>query len=927
MDQTTVTTMARRIIVAAALLLFAAPTAAPTVAQDIAIPVDIPYERFVLDNGLTVIVHEDRKAPIVAVNVWYHVGSKNEKLRRTGFAHLFEHLMYNGSENFDQDYFQVLEKVGATDLNGTTNQDRTNYFQNVPTSAMDLALWMESDRMGHLEGAISQEKLDEQRGVVQNEKRQGENEPYGLVYDLITENTYPEGHPYSWTVIGSMEDLDAASVEDVKEWFSTWYGAANAVLVLAGDLDAATAREKAEHYFGHIPAGPPIAKHDTWIAKRTGEHRMVHQDRVPQARVYKVWNVPEWGSETAHLLELAGDVLSSGKTSRLYRRLVYDEQIATDVSAGIQAGEIGSQFVIRASATPGVDLAAVEAAIDEEMARFLAEGPAEREMERVRTQALSAFLRGVERIGGFGGKSDVLAEGEVYAGNPEAWKDRYRAIHGATAETVAQAARAWLSDGVFVLEVHPFPGFQESEAVADRSRLPDVGTPPVPSFPDLQRATLSNGLDIVLVERHTTPVVNFRLMVDAGFVSDAGRAPGTASLAMNMLDEGTGTRDALEISEELALLGASLGAGSSLDVSVVSLSALRQNLDASLDLYTDVILNPSFPEGDFERLKQQQIVSIQREKVSPISMALRVFPRLLYGDDHPYGIPFTGSGTEESVAALTTDDLEAFHRTWFRPGSATLVVTGDITMEELLPRLEQAFGSWPSGEAPGKTIAGVDLREGGVVYLVDRPGSQQSIIFAGHVAPPKGNERELAIQLANTVLGGAFISRVNMNLREDKGWAYGAFTILWDARGQRPYFAYAPVQSDRTADSMLEIRSEVSAFVGDRPATAEELAWAIDTQTLTLPGQWETLGAIGSSVAEIVQYGLPDDHFQGYAARVRAVTLEEVRAAAREFVHPDRLVWVVVGDRQAIEPAIREAGFTDIRLLDADGNPVEGGSR
>jgi zinc protease len=291
--------------------------------------IDMPFQRSVLPNGLTLIVHEDRKAPIVAVNVWYHVGSKNEKPGRTGFAHLFEHLMFNGTENYDKDFFGPLEQAGATDMNGTTNEDRTNYFQNVPTNALDLALWMESDRMGHLTGAISQPKLDEQRGVVQNEKRQGENEPYGKVWDFLTPKLYPANHPYSWSVIGSMEDLDAAKLDDVKDWFQNYYGAANAVVVVAGDIDAATARQKVEKYFGDIPAGPPVARQQAWVAKRTGSQRGIMQDRVPQARIYKVWNVPGWGTRDGDYLNLVSDILSTGKTSRLYKRLVYDEQVAT----------------------------------------------------------------------------------------------------------------------------------------------------------------------------------------------------------------------------------------------------------------------------------------------------------------------------------------------------------------------------------------------------------------------------------------------------------------------------------------------------------------------------------------------------------------------------------------------------------------------
>ncbi|MBI3005356.1 MAG: insulinase family protein, partial [Ignavibacteriales bacterium] len=392
------------------------------VAKSRALDVDIPYQKFVLENGLSLIVHEDRKAPIVAVNLWYHVGSKNEKLGKSGFAHLFEHLMFNGSENFNQDYFQALERVGATDLNGTTNEDRTNYFQNVPTSALDMVLWLESDRMGHLLGAIDQAKLDEQRGVVQNEKRQGENEPYALSEELIVKATYPYGHPYSWTVIGSMEDLNRASLDDVKEWFKTYYGPNNATVVVAGDIDANTALERVKKYFGDIPPGPPIAKFDSWVAKRTGVQRQVAQDRVPQARLYKVWNLAQWGTADVDYLNLVSSLLTSGKTSRLYKRLVYDDQIATQVQTFVDNREIGGQFYITATAKPGGDLKAVEKAVDEELAKLLKSGPTAKELQRVKTEYEARFVRGIERIGGFGGKSDVLAQNNVYGGNPEFFK-------------------------------------------------------------------------------------------------------------------------------------------------------------------------------------------------------------------------------------------------------------------------------------------------------------------------------------------------------------------------------------------------------------------------------------------------------------------------------------------------------------------------
>ncbi|MCC7176470.1 MAG: insulinase family protein, partial [Bryobacterales bacterium] len=697
---------------------------APAFGQPAAI--DIPYQKFILSNGLTLLVHEDRKAPIVSVNIWYHVGSKNEKRGKTGFAHLFEHLMFNGSEHFDSDYFKVLEKIGATDLNGTTNNDRTNYFQNVPASALDTVLWMESDRMGHLLGAIDQAKLDEQRGVVQNEKRQYENQPYGLVENLIVENTYPAGHPYSWTVIGSMEDLNAASLDDVREWFRTYYGPSNAVLVVAGDIDAKTAREKVDKYFGSFPPGPPIAKQAVWIAKRTGAQRQVLEDRVPQARLYKVWNVPQQFDRDATYLDLVTSVLGRGRSSRLYKRLVYTDQLCTDVSAFADLREIAGQVVIQATARPGVELAKVEAALDDELARFLSAGPTQEELQREKTRDVATFLRGSERIGGFGGKSDVLARGQVFAGNPEIYKTELQAVQAATAADLKNAAVKWMSDGVYVLEVHPFGELKPAVAAdVDRTKVPEAGAAPEPRLPKFQRATLSNGLKLVLAERHDVPLVNFALLVDAGYAADQLARPGTARLAMSMLDEGTATRTSLQIGDQLDSLGAQLNTGSNLDLSMVRLSALKANLDPSLAIFADVILNPSFPQADFARDQKLQLAAIQREKVTPNSIPRRVLPEILFGAGHAYGAPASGNGTEASVSAIRRDDLVKFHQSWFKPNASTLIIVGDTTLAEITPKLERLFQGWKPGDIPKKNIATVAPPSKPVIYLVDRPGSIQ----------------------------------------------------------------------------------------------------------------------------------------------------------------------------------------------------------
>jgi zinc protease len=889
-----------------------------------ALSIEIPYTKYVLSNGLTLIVHEDHKAPIVAVNVWYHVGSKNEKPGKTGFAHLFEHLMFNGSENFDDDFFKATEKVGATDMNGTTSEDRTNYFENAPDDALDLLLWLESDRMGHLLGAITQAKLDEQRGVVQNEKRQGENQPYAIAHELMQKNTWPVGHPYSWTVIGSMEDLNAASLDDVKEWFKTYYGAANATLTIAGDVKPEEVLAKVQNYFGWIPSGPPIAKHEAWIAKRTGTHRQRAEDRVPQARIYKIWNIPQYGTREANLLNLASDVLAQGKSSRLYKRLVYDEQLATDSFAFVNLSEIGGQFGIVATARPGVPLEKVEKAIDEELAKFLKSGPTKDELERAKTQYEAGFIRGIERIGGFGGKSDILAQNAVFTGRPDYYKEMLADTLGATAKEILETSREWLSDGVYILEVHPFPKYAEVSKDVDRKTVPYPDLKPGVKFPALQRTQLANGLKIVFAERHAVPTVSFNLLVDAGYAADQFATPGTAKLAMQMLDEGSKKRNALQISDELARLGAELNTASDLDMCHASLNALRSKLDGSLEIFADVVLNPAFPEDDFKRLQKQTLAAIAREKTTPGSMAMRIFPTLLFGQGHAYGNPMTGSGTEASVAKLTTADLRKFYDTWMKPNNATLIVVGDTTLAEIAPKLEKLFRDWKPGDVPKKNIAKLDRSAAAPgVYLIDRPGSIQSIIFAGEIAPPLDPQTEVPIETMNNILGGQFTSRINMNLREDKHWSYGSHSSISGTRAQRPFIAMAPVQTDKTKESVVEVMKELKNVLGDKPITEDELKKAQATQTLQLPGSLETAGALSGALAKMMRFNLPDDHYLTYPDKVRALTQSQLADAARKIIHPDKLIWVIVGDRAKVEAGIRELNMGELHLLDADGNAVK----
>jgi zinc protease len=883
---------------------------------------EIPYTKVILDNGLTLIVHEDHKAPIVAVNIWYHVGSKNEVPGKTGFAHLFEHLMYQGSENLDDEYLLFLQQLGATNLNATTWFDRTNYFETVPKNALDTVLWLESDRMGHFVGAITQDKLDEQRGVVQNEKRQSDNQPYGKVWEHLLSQVFPPGHPYSWSTIGSMEDLDAATIADVKEWFETYYGPNNAVLAIAGAVDTDAVIAQVEKYFGDIPPGPPLIKPESWVPVHLAERRQVMEDRVPQARIYMAWPGPRWGTRDADLLSLATHVMSGDKNSRLFKRLVYTDQVATDATLALQPLEISGLIYLIATAQPGGDLPEVEAMIKEELERFIAKGPTRKELERAKIKKQATFLRGLERVGGQSGKAGTLAQNMVYGGSPDRYQQRMSNIAAATVKDVRQVTERWLGNGAFVMEVHPYPELAAGIDGADRSTHPVPGEFPDVGFPEFERSRLDNGLEVIVVSRPAAPIVEMSLIMDAGYAADQFSRPGAASMTMAMLDEGTTRKSALEISDALAMQGANLSAGSNLDSSYVHLSAITDKLNASLQIYADVILHPSFPPEELDRLRRSALARIRQEKTRPISMALRALPRLLYGEEHPYGQPLTGSGTEESINAIGRADLVQFHDTWFKPNNATLVVVGDVTPETLIPELQDLFGDWTEAEVPTKNLSMTTPTQSRVIHLVDRPESDQSVIFVGQLIPPRANPDEIAIQAMNDVLGGLSSSRINMNLREDKGWSYGAYSLIVDARGQRPLLAYAPVQTDKTSESVEELFDEMYQITGERPPTGEELSIVKDSNTLSLPGRWEAAADVLASLGEVVRFDLPDNYWSDFADRVNSLTVEQVSQAAETYLRPDEIAWVVVGDREKIEPGLRELGFDEIRLINSDGAPL-----
>lgn len=900
-------------------------TSPDTALAELPLP-EVAWSKHTLDNGLTLLVHEDPKSPVAGVYVWYRVGSKDEPEDRTGFAHLFEHLMFTGSEHYDGEYFEPLTEVGATSMNGTTSTDRTNYYQTVPTRALDRALWLESERMGYFIDAVTEEKLEREKGVVKNEFQQRRDRPYGTIWDHLVQGTYPEGHPYSWPTIGEIKDIEAATLDDVRDWFKTHYGADNAVLVVAGDVDAETVRERVEHYFGAIPAGPTQHRPTRNIAPLQAEKREVVVDEVPQARLLMAWNVPPAFSEATNHLELAGNLLSSGRSSPLHEILVEERALATQVSAGVWPKLLGSQFIIDATAAKGVSLDRLETAIDEILADFRSQGPEPDAVQRSRVRLYASAIRGLQDVGG-GGKADVLARSYVLGGHPDAWREQLEQYRSATPEDVRASTERWLDENRYVLEVHPRGERSTGKVAEDRSAMPDpVGPPPSLTLPERERFTLSNGLDVVLATRRGVPQVEFRFIADAGYATDAPERPGLASMAESLRTRGTPTRDAIAISEDADALGAQLSSSVSRDHSTISLGAVRPFLDGSMALFADVLRNPTFPQAQFERLRKRREAAISQEKAQPSGLVSRTLPGLLYGESHPYAQPPSGTGTVASLDAMSAEDFHAYQQQWIRPGNAELLVTGDIDWAELEPLLERHLGDWGSqteAMSPEKRSLAVPERDEERVFVIDRPGAAQSYVVAARTAPPTGNPDDIAFELLNQVLGGTFTARLNQELRVKRGWSYGVGSSLSDAIGPRPFYVYGAIQTDRTAEAAAVILDELSGIRSEKPPTEEELSRAARSLTLTLPGNNQTLTQVTGSIAHLLRFDLPDDYYRDYVPAVNATTPEQTIEAARRLIQPQAMTWLFVGDRAQIEKPLRALFGDKLRFLDRDGNPVD----
>ncbi|HEU4594104.1 MAG TPA: pitrilysin family protein [Pyrinomonadaceae bacterium] len=908
------------------LLSNALPASAQTGAAASGSVPQIQFEKYTLPNGLQVILHVDRKLPVVHVNQWFHVGSKNERAGRSGFAHLFEHMMFQGSKNASKEYFQYVEAAGANlfegGVNGTTSQDRTNYFATVPSGNLENLLWVESDRLATLPDALTKEKLDNQRDVVKNERRQGlENVPYGRWFKLVMENSYPSRHPYANDVIGVHEDLTAASLDDVRDFFKTYYTPNNLSLVIAGDFDPAEAKRLVEKYFGTIPAGPALDRPAKGVPKMDGEKVVEVSDRVPQERTYFAWHTPAFFDAGDAELDLASSILTDGLSARLNKTLVYDKQLASDVTSFQWSRQLTGTFIVWATARPGASLQQVEQIVTDEIARLAKDGPTAAELNRAKTKWEFGFVTGLERIGGFGGKADRLNQYNTFLGEPDKFEEDFMRYRNATAESVRATVARWLNTrDRLLVRFRPEKSGRESQVAVERSKEPPLGGDKPFNAPEVKSAKLENGLEVLVVERRDLPKVAVTLATRAGGVQDPAGKEGLADLTVQTIRRGTKTRQALEIEDALGDLGTGVGGFSGYESSRLGMEVLKRNLTPALDIFADVARNPAFPASEIDREKKQRLDALSQEAQDPNAVATRVAQMLAFGADHPYGRPVRG--LPSTVQNITREDLARFHEANWKPGSSALVFVGDVTLAEATALARQAFGDWAGGAAPSVNVPAPRPVGAGKVFLVDRQDAAQTVVRQILPGPPRKTEDYYAFNLADAVWGGGFGTRLNMNLRENKGYSYGVFSFpaLYSKAGM--WVAAGGVQSDKTKESVVEFVNELKSLAGTKPITAEELQTAKHARIRGYAQQFESVGRIADQVAGLWAAGLPMTELQREPTELERATLAAVNTAAQKYAAPAGSTLLLVGDLSKIEAGVRGLNLGDVIILDVEGKPV-----
>jgi zinc protease len=902
----------------------------------------IKFEKYTLPNGLVVILSEDHRLPLVSTNIWYHVGPANELPGRTGFAHLFEHMMFEGSKHVPGNaHIRFLEAAGASDLNGTTDFDRTNYFETLPSNQLELALWLESDRMGYLPDKLDLASLTNQQDVVRNERRQSiENSPYGIVEEDVFHLLFPKSHPYHADVMGSHADIQAAKLEDVRDFFKLYYAPNNASLAIVGDFDPVQAKQWVEKYFGPLKRGAPVPKISATTPPITSERRAVIHDQVELPRVYMAWLTASIFKPGDADADLAAEILGGGKSSRLYKKLVYEKQIALDASASQQSLILGSVFQIEVTARPGHTAEEMEKAVDEDLAAFRKSGPTTVELERARNGTETGMIQGLERLGGFGGVADRLNEYNHYLGNPGYFPEDVHRYGSATTNSIRAFAEAQLKPTARVV-VYGIPGkpdlgpdvptpknAQKGQSTGGESVNADAvwrKDPPKPgplhelNLPVPEIFKLSDGLTVYYHYRPGLPVIAVDLVFNTGSGANPVDKPGLASFAAKMLQRGTQARSAMQIVDEAALLGTALSSGASMDSSSVGASSLTKNFPGVLDLMSDVVLHPTFPPDEVERMRASRIAAFADERSDPDTIVARTGVSALFGPHNPFG--YDNSGTEPSIKAMTREDMMNFWKMNYVPNNAALVVSGNIPVEDLKALAESKFAAWKSGEFQVPKIGAPETTKAKII-IVDRPGAQQTMVRLLQLGVDRATPDYPALEVMNSELGGLFSSRINLNLREEHGYTYGASSFFVYRRSLGYFLAGGGIRTDATAPAVTEILKEIHRMI-ETTMTSAELSLAKDSQSRSLPGIFETDSGEAGALSELFVYNLARDYFSDLPDRLNAVTAEDAEAVAKKYLHPDQLILVCVGDRAKIEPELVKLDLGAIEIRDADGNVVK----
>jgi zinc protease len=920
----------------------AAPAKTTTTAAQQSAPPKLSFEKYKLKNGLEVILSEDHRLPLVAVNLWYHVGPANEVQGRTGFAHLFEHMMFQGSKHIgDDQHFKILEGAGASDINGTTDFDRTNYFETLPSNQLEMALWLESDRMGFLLETLDAGKLANQRDVVRNERRQSvENAPYELAEEAMYHTIFPKDHPYYAYVIGSHQDIEAAQLDDVRGFFKQYYAPNNASLAIVGDFTKAQAKQLVEKYFGPIAAGEPVPKITAQTPAITSERRKVVTDQVQLPRIYMAWITDPIYKPGDAEADVLARILGGGKSSRLYKKLVYERQIAQDVFTQQNSLILGSVFQIRVTAKPGVKIEDIERAIDEELDTIRKSPPTADEVAGARNQIQAGIIRNLETLGGFGGVADRLNQYNHYLGTPDYLAQDLSRYDKVTPADVQKVAQEKLANNERVV-IHAVPGekvindppkTEEKEQPETartfppdpksdwRKQQPGPGPASKLTLPVPASFKLANGLTVLYTERHTLPIIAANLVVLSGSEANPINKPGLAAFAADMLDEGTNRRGTLQIAEDLDRAGATLATSATADFASVSLRSLSKNVDQAFDLLSDVSLNPAFQQRELDRVRSQRLTQLVQERDNPSQLVIRVFYKAIYGEKHPYG--FVDLGTEEAIKGTSRDDLMGFWKSGYQPQNAALVVAGDVTEKQLRALAEKYFGKWAKGEtkhAPALDDVAATSRR---IVVVDKPGSPQTRLRVGQLGVKRSNPDYVPMEVMNTMLGGLFSSRINMNLREKHGYTYGAGSAFIYRRGPGPFFVSTGVRSDTTAASVKEIFNEIDGM-RSKPMTTEELAISKDSIARSLPGQFETSPNAAATIGSLFVYNLPLDYYRTLPAKIEAVTAADAQRVAEKYLRPEQMVVAAVGDRAKIEPELSKLQLGPVLAVDMEGNVLE----